>query len=138
VTRLVLLAPAGIAPTRPGFIFKAVLFSILGGWGVQRLNRLVFGRQTIHPEALKFMTAIHTHFRARRGKEYLFSDEELKRLSMPTLFLGGMEDALIPVEAGAARLGKLLPEFKARLIPGMGHALINLSELTLPFLTVAE
>jgi len=134
VTRLVLLAPAGIAHTRPGFILKAVLFSMLGGWGIQRLNRLVYGRQTIHPEALKFMTAIHTHFRARREKEYLFSDEELKRLSMPTLFLGGMEDALIPVEAAAARLEKLLPEFEARLIPGGGHALINLSEIILPFL----
>ena len=136
VTRLVLLAPGGVMPTRPAFILKAVILSMFGRWGAERINRIVFGKQPIHPEAVKFMDAIMTHFKARIGKEYLFSDDELKRLNMPTLLIGGTEDALIPMESVIPRMQKLVPQLKAVLIPGMGHALINMAERIIPFLTV--
>jgi pimeloyl-ACP methyl ester carboxylesterase len=135
VTRLVLLAPGGIIPTRPAFILKAVILSMFGRWGAEKINRIVFGKQTIHPEAVKFMNAIMTHFKARIDKEYLFSDDELKRLNMPTLLIGGAEDALIPMESVIPRMQKLVPQLKAVLIPDMGHALINMAERVIPFLT---
>jgi pimeloyl-ACP methyl ester carboxylesterase len=135
VDRLVLLAPGGIMPARSSFILKAILLSMLGRWGAERINRIVFGKQTIHPEAVKFMDAILTHFKARIGKEYLFSDDELKYLNMPTLLIGGMEDALIPMESVIPRMQKLVPQLKAVLIPDMGHALINMAERVIPFLT---
>jgi pimeloyl-ACP methyl ester carboxylesterase len=135
VSRLVLLAPAGVMPTRPAFILKAVLLSMTGRWGAERINRLVFGDQPIHPEALKFMNAILTHFKARLGKEYLFSDDELRRLDMPTLLIGGAQDALIPMETVIPRMQRLVPQLQAVLIPGMGHALVNLSGQIVPFLT---
>jgi pimeloyl-ACP methyl ester carboxylesterase len=135
VTRLVLLAPGGVMPTRPSFILKAVILSMFGRWGAERINRIVLGKQPIHPEAVKFMNAIMTHFKARIGKEYLFSDDELKRLNMPTLLFGGTEDALIPMESVIPRMQKLVPQLKAVLIPGMGHALINMTERIIPFLT---
>ena len=135
VTRLVLLAPGGVMPTRSSFILKAIVLSMLGRWGAERINRIVFGKQPIHPEAVKFMDAILTHFKARIGKEYLFSDDELKHLNMPTLLIGGTEDALIPMESVIPRMQKLVPQLKAVLIPGMGHALINMAERIIPFLT---
>jgi pimeloyl-ACP methyl ester carboxylesterase len=104
VTRLVLLAPGGVMPARSSFILKAILLSMLGRWGAERINRIVFGKQTIHPDAVKFMDAILTHFKARIGKEYLFSDDELKHLNMPTLLIGGTEDALIPMESVMPRM----------------------------------
>jgi pimeloyl-ACP methyl ester carboxylesterase len=76
-----------------------------------------------------------THFKARIGKEYLFSDEELKRLNMPVLLIGGALDALIPMESVILRMQKLVPQVKAELIPDMGHALINLAEQIIPFLS---
>jgi pimeloyl-ACP methyl ester carboxylesterase len=112
-----------------------MVFSMLGRWGAERLNRLVFGRQAIHPEALKFMDAILTHFKARIDKEYLFSDDELKRLDMPILLLGGTEDAIRPMEKVAARMRKFAPKLEAMLIPGMGHVLIGMTEGVIPFLT---
>lgn len=135
VTRLVLLAPAGVMPARPSFILKAVLLSLFGRWGAERINRIVLGKDPMHPEAVKFMNAILTHFKTRMGKEYLFSDDELKRLKMPTLLIGGTEDALIPMERVVPRMQKFVPQLKPVLIPDMGHALVNLSGQILPFLT---
>jgi len=136
VTRLVLLTPGGVMPARPSFILKAVFLSMFGRWGAERINRIVIGKQPIHPEAVKFMDAILTHFKARMGKEYLFSDDELKRLTMPTLLIGGTEDALIPMESVVPRMQKFVPQLKAALIPGMSHAVINMAGQVIPFLTV--
>lgn len=135
VTRLVLLAPAGVVPTRSSFILKAVFLSLFGRWGAERINRIVLGKDHMHPEAVKFMNAILAHFKARMGKEYLFSDDELQRLQMPTLLIGGLEDALIPMERVVPRMQKFVPQLKSVLIPDMGHALVNLSGQILPFLT---
>jgi len=134
VVKLVLLTPGGVMPTRVSFVLRAILFSKLGSRGRERINLMVYGKQTIHPEAVKFMDAIMTHFKARIGKEYLFSDEELKRLNMPVLVLGGTEDVIFPIEGVVARMRKLAPRLEATLIPGMGHALINMSGRVIPFL----
>jgi pimeloyl-ACP methyl ester carboxylesterase len=108
---------------------------MFGRWGAERINRIVFGKQAIHPEAVKFMDAILTHFKARIGKEYLFSDDELKCLNMPTLLIGGTEDALISMESVIPRMQKLVPQVNAVLIPGIGYALINMAGRIIPFLT---
>ncbi len=137
VTRLVLLTPGGVIPTRSSFIMKAVFFSMLGHFGAQRINRMVCGKQSIHPEAVKFMDAIYTHFNVRVEKEYLFSDEELECLTMPTLFIGGAQDALCNIDAAARRMQGLVPQLKVMIIPDMGHALVNLSGQITPFLTAS-
>jgi len=134
VSKLALLAPAGVAPVRTTFIWKAVLLSLVGRRGAQGINRLVMGKQPLHPEAARFMEAIYTHFHTRREQEYRFTDDELKRLSMPTLLIGGEQDALIPMEEVIARMKRLVPGLEAVLIPDMGHALINLAGRITPFL----
>jgi len=134
VSKLILLTPGGILPTRPSFILKAIVFSMFGRWGGERINRMVLGKQAIHPEAVKFMDALMTHFKPRIGREYLFSDDELKRLDMPILLLGGTEDVVHPLEGIAQRLGKFAPRLEATLIQGMGHAVVNMNERVLPFL----
>jgi pimeloyl-ACP methyl ester carboxylesterase len=134
VDKLVLLAPAGVMPVRLSFISKAIFYALLGRWGAHRINQIVLGKQSIHPEAVKFMNAILTHFKARIDKAYLFTDEELKRLDMPVFLLGGTEDALIPVEGVAARMQELVPKLDVKLIPGIGHALINMTGYVMPWL----
>lgn len=134
VSKLVLLAPSGIASARPSFIWKSIFYSIFGGKGGEKINRMIMGNQAMHPEAIKFMNVILANFRARLEKEYVFTDDELKRLTMPTLLIGGAEDALIPIEKVIPRMEKMLPQFTAELIPGMSHALVNLSGKIIPFL----
>lgn len=137
VNRLVLLAPGGVVPTRLSFIFKAVVLKLIGGLGVQKLIRMIYGKQTIHPYAIEFMNAIYTHFNVRIEKECLFSDEALQRLNMPVLLIGGAQDALFDMDAAARRMRKFVPQLKAVVMPDMGHALINLSLLIMPFLTAS-
>lgn len=134
VCKLVLLAPGGVVPTRGSFILRAVFLSLLGQWGAQRINRMVCGKQPVHPEAVRFMDAIYTHFNTRIEKESLFTGEELQRLRMPTLFIGGAQDILFDINAAASRLEKLVPRLKVILLPDRGHVLINLAEQTIPFL----
>lgn len=134
VDKLVLLAPGGVMPTRRSFILKAIFLTMLGRWGGRRLNRIVFGKQPIHPDAVRFMDAIMTHYKARIEKEYLFSDDELRRLDMPILVLGGTEDVIVPTEEVVARMRKLAPRAEGAIIPGMGHALVGMTERVIPFL----
>ena len=134
VAKLVLLTPGGIVPTRPSFLLSAIVLSMFGRRGAAKLNRKVFGRQPIHPEVARFMDAIMTHHIARIDREYIFSDDELRRLDMPVLLLGGAEDAIRPVDAAIARMEKLVPQLEAALIPNMGHVLVGMTERVLPFL----
>lgn len=134
VDRLVLLTPGGVVPTKSSFILSAIVLSMFGRWGAERLNRKVFGKQPMHPEVARFMNVIMTHHIARIDKEYIFSDAELKRLDMPVLLLGGTEDVIRPMAAVAARMAKLVPKLEAALIPQAGHVLINTSARVLPFL----
>lgn len=134
VEKLILLTPGGVMPTRPSFIMKAIFFTMFGRWGAKKLNDIVIGNHAIHPDAVKFMNIIMTNFKSRIDKEYLFTDDELKRLDMPVLLLGGAEDAIRPMDGVAARMQKLTPQTEVELIPGTGHVLINISERVIPFL----
>lgn len=134
VTKLVLLTPAGIVPARGSFLFKAILYTMMGRWGAERLNRYIFGKQTMDPMAVKFMNLIMTNFNSQVEKEYIFTDEELIRLKMPVLYMGGTDDVIQPTKEAAARLEKLVPELQTVIIPGMGHVLVDVSDKVIPFL----
>jgi pimeloyl-ACP methyl ester carboxylesterase len=138
VEKLILLSPAGIVATKFSFLLKAIFFTSFGKAGTRRLNRIVFNNQTIHPEALKFMDLIMEHFKARIEKEYLFSDQELKKLDMPVLMIGGNMDAIRSCNKINLRLRKNILKFESLIIPDMGHVLINLSDKMISFLISAN
>jgi pimeloyl-ACP methyl ester carboxylesterase len=133
VSKLILLTPGGVIPARGSFILHAIFFSMLGKWGADKLNHYVFGNQPIPEEVLTYMNAIMTHFRPRIEAGVIFTDEELKRLTMPTLLIGGVKDVVQPVEKIVTRLEALLPNLQTKLLPEMGHVLHNTAELVLPF-----
>jgi pimeloyl-ACP methyl ester carboxylesterase len=135
VEKLVLLTPGGVAPTKLSFLLRAIPLSMMGRRGAEAINRIVFGKQPIHPDAVKFMNVIMTHFKARMEAEQMFSDEALQRLTMPTLLLGGAQDALRSADQIAARLKKFAPDLTVITLPDMGHVLHNTTAQVLPFLT---
>jgi pimeloyl-ACP methyl ester carboxylesterase len=134
VTRLVLLAPGGIAAPRLSFLLRAIPLSFMGRWGAEAINRIVFGRQPIAAEVEIFMNEIMTHFRPRIEPQPLFTDGELAALTMPILLLAGAEDALLPSEKTAGRLSRLAPDVTARILPHTGHVLHMLAPEIVPFL----
>jgi pimeloyl-ACP methyl ester carboxylesterase len=138
VDKLVLLTPGGITPDRISFALQAIPLSFLGRWGIKRINRMVFGSQPIPAEINEATTLIMTHFKHRIGVLPIFSDEELQRLTMPTLLLIGKEDALRDAEKVAERIRKLVPKITAKIIPHAGHVLYNTPSQVMPFLAATE
>lgn len=134
VSKLVLMCPGGIVPDQMGFFVKMIFWSMLGRRGLDRVARLIYGHQPYPPEAVQVMELVTRHFKSRVGKLPIFSDEELRRLTMPTLLIGGGEDGMRPVNKIAARLGSLLPRLDVIVVPGAGHALLNTSASIAPFL----
>ncbi len=123
VARLVLLAPAGVTTARASFLLRVIPLSLLGRRGGEAINRITFGKQPIHPDAVAYMNTVMAHFKPRIGALPNFGDDDLVRLAMPTLLVVGEEDAIYPSEKTAARLEGLLPDLTVRLLPGMGHVL---------------
>ncbi|WP_286736284.1 MULTISPECIES: alpha/beta fold hydrolase [Sphingobacterium] len=134
VDRLILLTPAGIVPTKTTFIIKAILYSLLGTTGRIKINRLVLGSQRVDNKIISFMDLIQTNFYARIEKEYIFSDDELSRLTMPVLFIGGEQDVIRSTQKIARRLQNIVTDFTIIVIPEMGHVLTGLAPRIFPFL----
>ena len=134
VEQLALLTPGGVVPDKLSFLFYAMLYMGLGKWGIRRLVRLLYGRQPI-PVGVEDITMLFMrHFKGRMGVLPLLTDEELRRLTMPTLLLVGSQDALRDSERIAARLGQFLPNFESAIIPGGGHALLDTVDRVMSFL----
>jgi pimeloyl-ACP methyl ester carboxylesterase len=134
VTKLVLLSPAGVLSDRASFISRAILYSFLGKKGAAALNRYVFGSDTIDPSAIVFMNAIMAHFKPRIEPLKIFSDADLRRLTMPVLLLGGEHDNIRDVSKISERMRKILPQMATHVFPDRGHVLVNTPQQIIPFL----
>lgn len=135
VEKLVLLTPGGIVPDKASFLIKAIGLSLLGKWGARRLVRLIYGSQPIPDGVEDIISTVTTHFKARVGVLPIFTDDELRRLTMPTLLLGGDQDALRDLSKIADRLRPFARQLEVTIIPGAGHALMNTTGHVTAFLT---
>lgn len=138
VSKLVLLCPGGVTPDRKSFYFRFFPLLLLGRWGARRANRLLFGSQSIPEEADTYMTLIMTHFKPRTGVVPLFTDQELGRLTMPVLLLGGAQDIIRDSQKIAARMEKLVPHLTATIYPNAGHVLLDTTARITSFLAAAD
>jgi pimeloyl-ACP methyl ester carboxylesterase len=138
IEKLVLLCPGGIVPDRISFFIRAMPLLLLGRWGARRVNRIIFGNQPVPAEADEYMTLMLTHFKPRTGVLPIFSDEELRRLTMPVLLLGGARDAIRDSEKIVARMQQLVPQLTATIIPQAGHVLLNTTDHIIPFLATGD
>ena len=136
VSKLVLLTTGGIVPPKAGFLFKALLFMMLGKWGMRRLNRMIYYKTEVPAEVLEFAAMVMQNFSPNTTEPLrLFRDEELLNLAMPVLFFGGTKDALIDSEKTGRRLETLLPRAEVNILADTGHAILGKSEEILRFLT---
>lgn len=138
VDRLILLAPGGVVKDRASFLMKAIGYSLLGERGTASLKHLVMGNVAIPAELDDYLTLIMTEFKPRIGALPLFTDEELSRLAMPVLLIGGDQDVIRDEVAIAARLEARLPDVQTSILPGVGHTLTATTAYTLPFLGIPQ
>lgn len=134
VNKLVLLCPAGIGKQKVSFLFKALAHMVLGEKGMDRLSKKVNGNQPIPEVVLEHQRLIWKYFNYRRGVIPLFTDSELKRLTMPTILFVGDKDIMFHSLETARRLGNLLPHANINVLPGTGHVIINIADRINTFL----
>ena len=138
VEKLVLLTPGGVTSVRVTAVLRLIAVSLFGRWGMESIKRMVYRDVAIPAEVEEFATLIQNHYKPRTDPQPLFSDEELARLTMPTLLIAGEKDCFYVSDKTAARLQQLLPRFKATILPEAGHVLLNTTAQVLPFLGVAK
>ncbi len=133
VDALSLLSAAGLAPQRVSFLFRALPLTLLGDWGLKRVNRIVCRGIEMHHDVEEFMLLAGRHFRPLLEPIPVLTDAELARLTMPIQFLAGEKDALLHARASVERLKRLLPRAEAHLLPGCGHAVLGKTSEILEF-----
>lgn len=131
---LVLLASAGITPTRPSFLLRAAWSQIRGPRGFDALYRKLFNNNPIPPEVTAFMQAVMEGFLPMMERLPEYDDVSLRRLNMPVLFIGGAKDIIVDVPGSAHRLLNLVPKASVHVLDDVGHVIYNVLDKILPFL----
>ncbi|MGD8188657.1 alpha/beta fold hydrolase [Brevibacillus ginsengisoli] len=134
VDKIVLISPSGIGSEKTSFMFKAMPLLLLSEKGRDIVTRLVNGNQSIPEQAAKNVKLIARHFHFRKEPVPIFTDYELRRLTMPVMFIAGEKDVMLHSKKSEERLTRLLPDAKVNLLPDAGHVLLHLTSRILPFL----
>lgn len=135
VDKLALLCPAGIGGQKNSFLLWAVLLSPFGDWGRKTLMRKLAGSTPMAEETLAYSCLIAKEFKPRMEVIPLYTDEELKHLTMPVLLIAGDQDMMIHSRQSVERLGRVLPSACIHFLPGRGHVLIDQAPAIMEFLT---
>lgn len=131
VSRLILIAAAGLAEIRSQFLVD--VGQAKQEDGIVPVSADIIGAQNIPKEVLEFMNMIVESY---DPIAYLpvYTDEQLKRLNMPVLFIDGEDDAIIDAEKSAQRLSRLVGSAVVHLLANCGHVVTNSSEHIIAFL----
>jgi pimeloyl-ACP methyl ester carboxylesterase len=126
VEGLVVLCPGGVGRQKMSFLFKAIPLRMLGRRGTRRLSEMILGRAPANlPPAIQsfvdFVSLIHEHFRPRMVKLPVFSNDALRRLTMPLMAIVGAKDVLLDSAETKQRLERNVPNSEIRYLPEAGH-----------------
>lgn len=131
IDKLVLLCPAGIGTQNKKFIFTALFYMLLGKKGIRRLFKIINGNVEMPEIILKFQILIGKHFNTRKEPIPIFSDDEIKHLTMPVFLFVGAKDIMLHSIETADRMRKLVPHANINILPEAGHSIINLTDTIL-------
>jgi pimeloyl-ACP methyl ester carboxylesterase len=128
IDKLVLLCPAGIGTQNKNFIFTAILHMFLGEKGVRKLFKKINGNVDMPEIILKYQILITKNFNSRREPIPIFSDDEIRCLTMPVFLFVGAKDIMLHSMETAERMKKLVPNARINILPEAGHSIINLTD----------
>jgi pimeloyl-ACP methyl ester carboxylesterase len=134
VNHAILIVPSGICQPRLGFVLRMLGYALLGARGRAMMMDYLFADLDMTPELQEFLTLTGAHFNFRGGAPPLFTDAQLRGLTMPVLFLAGRHDRLLDTTKTAARLEELVPRLTVRIDEGAGHATVNTAAEVIAFL----
>jgi pimeloyl-ACP methyl ester carboxylesterase len=134
VDRLVLICPGGVTVGRVSFFLRMMVLMLFGQWGARHVVRMLFAREPIPDGVEDILTTVMSNFKPRVGVPVIFTDEELRRLTVPVFLIGGDQDGIFDNEKNARRLGRLVPDLTVKTVPGAGHAILHTVEPIMGFL----
>jgi pimeloyl-ACP methyl ester carboxylesterase len=134
VFKLILLTPGGIVPDKLSFVARALPLSLFGSYGIRQINRMILGEHNASEDVNRAMTLLMSHFKPRVGLLPIFTDSELKHLTMPVLLIMGECDALRDASKISARMQMLMPHLTTIIVPRGSHALMHTATRILPFI----
>ncbi|MFI6825776.1 alpha/beta fold hydrolase [Kribbella sp. NPDC050241] len=129
VERLALLTPAGIGRQKSLIFVPALFLQPFGRWGTLQTMRLVAGPLPSGDatEYGRFALQVHEHFRPRRVRLPVFTDEQLAKLDL--LVIVGGRDRMLDAQETKRRL----PE-QTVVLPKAGHMVPAQTERVLEWL----
>jgi pimeloyl-ACP methyl ester carboxylesterase len=128
IDKLVLLCPAGIGTQNKKIIFVALFYMLLGEKGMRKLFKVINGNVDMPEVMLKFQMLIGKNFNIRKEHIPIFSDDEIRRLTMPVFLFVGAKDIMLHSIETADRMKNLVPKAKINILPEGGHSIINLTD----------
>lgn len=131
VSKLVLIASAGLADVRPQFLSNVAQTQQMDG--TVPVDSAIIGENDIPKEVLDFMNLIVESYNPIQHLP-VYADKQLEQLNMPVLFIDGENDVIIDAGKSAQRISQIVPSAKIYLLPNCGHVVTNSIEYILPFL----
>jgi pimeloyl-ACP methyl ester carboxylesterase len=140
VGRLVLLAPAGIANVRVGYLFSVVPLYFMGTWGRRRALEIVMGlppeeRTPAAERFLKSCELIMSHHVIRAQPLPVFPDKALRKLTMPILVVVGAKDVVFNSTTIRRRLRTCVDGARLIWLETAGHGLTDQTTVIREFLS---
>jgi pimeloyl-ACP methyl ester carboxylesterase len=143
VERLAVLAPGGVGRQKYGAVAASFALMRLGDRGRRLALRLALGPTPAPstPAARAFADyalLIQQHYRPRRDRLPVFTDAQLRALTMPLLVVTGARDGLLDSRQTTRRVRRLLPHAEVILLPDSGHLLLGQTQRISEFLTAGK
>lgn len=140
VERLAVLAPGGVGRQKYGPVAAALVLMPLGDRGRRLALRLALGPvPAVETPAARafadYALLIQQHYRPRRDRLPVFTDDQLRNLTMPLLAIAGARDGLLDSRQTSRRLRRLLPQAAVTLLPDSGHLLLGQTRRIQEFLS---
>ena len=134
VNKLVLLCPAGVGFQNQEF--KSIAMSLLtkGEKGLNELLAKINGDNPIPEVFLNYQKLIGLFFNSRQETIPIFTDDELKKLTMPCILFVGGKDIMLRSDEIIKRFSELVPHAERVMLKDKGHSLSGLSDEITEFL----
>lgn len=135
LSRLVLVCPGGVGAQRRWRILGAGLLMLLGRRG--RVASTGYLTGLVGPGDREMLEAVLDNFagfRPRTEQLPIFTDAGLRALTMPVQVTVGEGDRMFDSAGTARRMRALVPHAQVRVLPGVGHAVLDQTEPVLEFL----
>lgn len=134
VSNLVLIATAGVSQVRVKTIFTIILVSMFGKAGLRRLYKMIYSNLEINKSVLEFTSLVKLHFKPRTDLLPLFSDNQLRQIKIPVLFIGGDKDCFYDSFKTTYRLSNNIVDVKNVVLKNTGHVLKETNSIVIDFL----